>query len=68
MPAILAPQDYAVWLDPAREGAALAELLAPLASDALSFRPVGARVNRVENDDATCIAPVPEPPRQPSLF
>jgi putative SOS response-associated peptidase YedK len=68
MPAILAPAHYAAWLDPAREVAALAELLAPLASDALAFRPVGTRVNRVENDDAACLDAVPEPPSQPSLF
>src|SRR5262249_36503826 len=41
MPAILAPDAYAAWLDPAREVAALAALLAPLASDALALRPVG---------------------------
>ena len=44
------------------------ELLAPLASDALALRPVGTRVNRVENDDAALLDAVPEPPRQPSLF
>ncbi len=68
MPAILAPHDYAAWLDPAREIAALAALLAPLAPDALFARPVGTRVNRIENDDAACLEAVAEPPRQPSLF
>jgi len=68
MPAILAPQDHAAWLDPTREVAALAELLAPLPSDSLAFRAVGTRVNRVENDDAALLDAVPEPPRQPSLF
>jgi putative SOS response-associated peptidase YedK len=68
MPAILAPADYAAWLDPAQESGALAALLAPLASDALEVRPVGTRVNRVENDDAALLDAVPEPPRQPSLF
>jgi len=68
MPAILAPEHYAAWLDPARDLAALAELLAPLASDALALRPVGTRVNRIENDDPALLAAVPEPPRQPSLF
>jgi len=68
MPAILAPEHYAAWLDPARDLAALAELLAPLASDALALRPVGTRVNRIENDDPACLDAVPEPPRQPSLF
>lgn len=68
MPAILAPAQYAIWLDPARELAELAGLLAPLASDALALRPVGTRVNRVENDDPTLLDAVPEPPRQVSLF
>ena len=68
MPAILAPGAYALWLDPERYPAALAELLAPLASDALLVRPVGTRVNRVENDDAALLDAVPEPPTQPRLF
>jgi putative SOS response-associated peptidase YedK len=67
MPAILAPDAYAAWLDPAQEGAALAELLAPYPS-ALAARPVGTRVNCVDNDDAALLDAVPEPPRQPSLF
>src|SRR5262245_25488416 len=68
MPAILAPEAYPVWLDPACDAAALAALLAPLAPDALLVRPVGTRVNRVENDDARLLDAVAEPPRQPSLF
>src|SRR5262245_10083993 len=68
MPAILAPERYAAWLDPGSSVAEIAELLAPLASDALFARPVGLRVNRVENDDAGLLDAVPEPPRQPSLF
>ena len=69
MPAILAPDAYAAWLDPApSDVAALAALLRPLADDALALRPVGTRVNHVEIDDARCVEPVSEPPRQPSLF
>jgi putative SOS response-associated peptidase YedK len=68
MPAILARGDYAAWLDPERDLAALAELLAPLAPDALALRPVGTRVNRVDNDDPALLDAVPEPPRQASLF
>jgi putative SOS response-associated peptidase YedK len=68
MPAILAPAEYACWLDPAGDPADLADLLRPPADDALAFHPVGTRVNRVEVDDPSCAAPVPEPPRQPSLF
>jgi len=68
MPAILAPDQYTLWLDPAQEPAALAALLAPLASDSLALRPVSTRVNRIENDDASLVEAVPEPPRQASLF
>jgi len=68
MPAILPPDAYAIWLDPARDVAALADLLAPLAADALFVQPVSTRVNRVENDDAALLDAVAEPLRQPSLF
>jgi putative SOS response-associated peptidase YedK len=68
MPAILAPDAYATWLDPASKLAVLADLLFPLAADALALRPVGTRVNRVDHDDAACLEAVPEPPHQPSLF
>jgi putative SOS response-associated peptidase YedK len=67
MPAILAPDAYALWLAPGSDPDALAELLRP---NPLAFarRPVGTRVNRVEHDDAELLDAVPEPPRQPSLF
>jgi putative SOS response-associated peptidase YedK len=68
MPAILAPADYAHWLDPGSDPASLAPLLAPLADDALAFHPVSTRVNRIECDDPELLEPVPEPLRQPSLF
>jgi putative SOS response-associated peptidase YedK len=68
MPAILAPEHYTAWLDPALGVADLAALLSPLPPEALAVRPVGTRVNRIENDDPALLAAVPEPPRQPSLF
>lgn len=68
MPAILAPAEHAAWLDPERDDAALAELLRPLADDALGYHPVAPRVNRVEVDDPSCVEAVAEPPRQTSLF
>jgi putative SOS response-associated peptidase YedK len=69
MPAILAPSAYAAWLDPAaHDAAALTALLRPLEDGALAVHPVSTRVNRVEFDDPDCARPVPEPPRQPSLF
>jgi putative SOS response-associated peptidase YedK len=68
MPAILAPDAYGDWLDPMRDPDALARLLAPLPDEALAFHPVSTRVNRVESDEPALRDPVPEPPRQPSLF
>jgi putative SOS response-associated peptidase YedK len=68
MPAILQPEAYGDWLDPARGVDALARLLAPLREDALAFHPVSTRVNRVESDEPALREPVPEPPLQQSLF
>lgn len=68
MPAILAPEHYALWLDPARDPASLSALLVPLAEDAVAAHPVSTRLNRVEIDEPALRDPVPEPPRQPSLF
>jgi len=81
MPVIIAPQDYARWLD--RSASTVADLVAPYPSDALRAYPVSTRVNAVKNDDAALLerveeAPVddgPEPvpdeeivPEQESLF
>lgn len=57
MPVILAPVDYALWLDPAsQDAAALQHLLAPCGDDELVAEPVSTHVNRVANDDPRCIA------------
>lgn len=59
MPAIVAPADYALWLDrDVRDPESLRRLLRPPADDALVLRPVSRRVNRPEFDDAECIAPL----------
>ena len=56
MPVILAPGDYALWLDPAvEEPAAVAHLLAPCGDDELAAEPVSTHVNRVANDDPRCV-------------
>lgn len=56
MPVILAPDDYAQWLDPAvEEPAAIAHLLAPCGDEELLAEPVSTHVNRVANDDPRCI-------------
>jgi putative SOS response-associated peptidase YedK len=57
MPVVLAPNDYAAWLDPAVEDPAkLQYLLASCPDDELIAEPVSTHVNRVANDDPRCIA------------
>lgn len=56
MPVILAPADYAEWLDPKIEDPArVAHLLAPCGDEELVVEPIGTYVNRVANDDPRCI-------------
>ncbi|HEY2818472.1 MAG TPA: SOS response-associated peptidase [Casimicrobiaceae bacterium] len=81
MPVIIAPQEYARWLD--RTTNAVTDLIAPYPSELLQAHPISTRVNAVKNDDAALLervdeAPVdegPEPvpdedvvPEQESLF
>ena len=79
MPMIVAPENYARWLDPGN--AEVADLIVPFPSDALAYYPVSTRVNNVRHDDAALIesaepiaddaadgdAPPPAP-EQESLF
>lgn len=61
MPAILAPEDTASWLDPRlRDPRLLHALLAPCPDAELEPVPVSRRVNRAEVDDPACIAPLPQ--------
>jgi putative SOS response-associated peptidase YedK len=56
MPVVLAPCDYAMWLDPTvEEPAAIKHLLAPCGEEDLVAEPVGTHVNRVANDDPRCV-------------
>jgi putative SOS response-associated peptidase YedK len=56
MPVVLAPNDYATWLDPTiADPAMLAHLLSPCGDDELVADPVTTHVNRVANDDPRCI-------------
>jgi putative SOS response-associated peptidase YedK len=56
MPVVLAPGDYAQWLDPAvAEPTELAHMLAPCGDDELVAEPVSTHVNRVANDDPRCV-------------
>lgn len=78
MPMIVAPKDYARWLDPAN--AAVDDLVTPFPAERMSCHPVSTRVNAVRNDDPALIERVetvaaddeteapPSLPEQESLF
>ena len=53
MPLIVAPEDYAEWLDTANEDAR--RFIRPYPAERMAARPVGMRVNQPENDDPTLI-------------
>lgn len=65
MPAILAPEAEAAWLDPGRDQSALLALLAPAPAEALALREVSDAVNDVREDGPHLIAPREE---QHALF
>jgi len=51
MPVIVAPEDYAAWLDPSIDDAvAIAAMLSPFPAELMRAYPVSARVNNVKND------------------
>lgn len=56
MPVIIAPDDYARWLDSTSEPPL--DLLAPYPAGAMRVYPVSTRVNATRNDDATLIEAV----------
>ena len=69
MPIAMSPEVWDEWLDPRpREAAALLERIRAAAARQFRVHPVSPRVNGTRFDDPSCIAPVPEPPRQESLF
>jgi putative SOS response-associated peptidase YedK len=58
MPVIIAPQDYARWLDPALSAReAIEPMLAPFPAAAMRAYPVSTRVNDVRNDGPELIQP-----------
>ena len=58
MPVILAPADYALWLDPdVRDVEVLLPLLRPCPAEWIELHPVERRVNDVRNDDAYLAEP-----------
>jgi putative SOS response-associated peptidase YedK len=79
MPVIIAPEDYARWLDQSEPDPR--DLLRPFQADRMTWWAVSSRVNNVRNDDPACIEPLAsddaEPaaaddaehvPEQPELF
>jgi putative SOS response-associated peptidase YedK len=59
MPVIIAPQDYARWLDPAlSDRVAIERMLVPFPADAMRAYPISTRVNDVKNDGPELIQPV----------
>ena len=62
MPAIIGPEHYHLWLDPAGgDVAALRQLLTPYPALAMMSYPVGVAVNRPQYDQPDCINPLPQP-------
>jgi len=58
MPVVLAPENWALWLDPAvREPDRLLPLLRPCPSEWIALHPVDRRVNDVRCDDAALVEP-----------
>jgi putative SOS response-associated peptidase YedK len=69
MPVILDRADYDLWLDPRRlEVGAVSDLLRPYEARRMRCFPVGARINRVANDDEECSQAIKAVPLQHSLF
>jgi putative SOS response-associated peptidase YedK len=67
MPVILAPEDYAQWLDPASQDAAqLMRFVRPYAAERMDGWPVGTKVNQPENDEPALLER--DAPRQSSLL
>ena len=58
MPVILAPEQYAAWLDPANtDRQQLTSMLVPYPAAAMEAWPVSRRVNNPRNDSADCLEP-----------
>jgi putative SOS response-associated peptidase YedK len=67
MPVIVAPEDYAAWLDPAnREVAELLRFVRPYAAERMEGWPVSTRVNQPQNDEPALLGRTA--PRQSGLF
>jgi putative SOS response-associated peptidase YedK len=62
MPLILAPDAWALWLDPGAPVADVSTLLRPAPADALVAYPVTTRVNDSAFEDPACLEPLAAPP------
>jgi putative SOS response-associated peptidase YedK len=59
MPVIVAPRDYARWLDPAlSDRAAIEPMLSPFPAEPMRAYPISTRVNNAKNDGPELIEPV----------
>jgi putative SOS response-associated peptidase YedK len=58
MPVMLRPDQFDLWLADDTDPQMLQTLLQPYRSEELHAYPVSTRVNKVDNDDPECIAPV----------
>jgi len=69
MPLIIAPADYAAWLDPgSADLRSLKDLVRPYPAERMSAHAVSARVNTLALDDAALIEPLAQGPQQPDLL
>ena len=60
MPVIIAPEDYARWLDPAdADQASITRMLMPFPSELMRAHAVGTRVNSARNDGPELLEPHP---------
>jgi putative SOS response-associated peptidase YedK len=68
MPLIIAPEDYAAWLDPQAEVQALQRLVRPYPAERMGGYAVSPRVNTPDNDDAGLVEALAGGPRQRDLL
>ncbi len=69
MPLIIAPQDYAAWLDPAnRDLRMLKAMVRPYSPERMTGHAVSLRVNAPAADDRGLLEPAAEGPRQADLL
>ncbi|NLE39039.1 MAG: SOS response-associated peptidase [Pirellulaceae bacterium] len=60
MPVILAPDDYAAWLDPAADPKRLTSLCKPYPAEEMKVTAIGPYVNKPTNEGPQCIEPTRE--------